>query len=86
MPCDMADLGPDRHSRRPSPQAGSAGAGFLSGLGVRFAKAGHPARALPVTGEAVAIPRDRAAASPSRYRPGLTRSLSRLAGILVSAQ
>jgi Tetratricopeptide repeat len=51
---------------------------WLDHLGIRLARLGRPAEALPVTEEAVAIRRELAVASPDRYRPGLAASLSNL--------
>ena len=51
---------------------------WLRNLAIRLAGLGHPAKALPVTGEAATMYRELAAANPDRYRPDLARSLSNL--------
>jgi tetratricopeptide (TPR) repeat protein len=64
------------HSRRPDL------ASSLVNLGNRLSELGHPAEALPVAEEAVAIRGKLAAAYPDRYRPGVARSLRVLARAL----
>ncbi|MGV9774253.1 tetratricopeptide repeat protein, partial [Streptosporangium sp. NPDC003464] len=67
---ELAEAYPDRY--RPDL------ATSLSNLGVRFSALGHPAEALPMTQEAVAIRRELAEAYPDRYRPDLATSLTNL--------
>jgi hypothetical protein len=64
----------------PASSGPAARAYWLSTLGLRLSALGRPADALAVTGEAVTIRRELAAASPDRYRPDLAQSLTNRAG------
>jgi hypothetical protein len=55
---------------------------WLSNLGGWCSALARPAEALPPVQQAVTIRRGLAAANPDRYRPGLARSLTTLAGVL----